>query len=143
MLIIESDLSLEVIENNFKLDKKLIDKYHIESGKTYKECSLRTYEDLINNTHESFRFFKVFKGDVLVGFFGTEYENYVNTIFIVPEFRNKENNKLFFDKIKSIVGDTFYTALYDKNTRAINYYLKNNGNIIDKLDNVVIIKIGE
>ena len=134
------DLDYKIIEDNFKLDKDLIYKYHIESGNDYKKCSLRTYNDLLK-ADNSFNFYGVFEGTNLIGFFGTEYTNYVNTIFVKPEYRNRRYMKKFFSLVKSKVDNEFYTALYKKNKRAINFYLKNNGNIVEDNKEYVIIKM--
>jgi hypothetical protein len=143
MITRQISLTLDVIQNNFKLDKDLIDMYHIESGKGYEICSLRTYNDLKDKTDPSFKFYGVYKEDELIGFFGTELGYYVNTIFVKPEYRNKETMSNFYKCLTDIAGDTFVTALYSKNTRAIDFYLRNNGNIVAEIDNFVVIKIGE
>lgn len=143
-MIKEIKLSYSLIEDNFKLDKELIEKYHIEEGNDYKKCSLRTYNDLIETTDKnSFKLYGVYQDDQLIGFFGTEFNNYINTIFVKPEYRNKECMKLFTNYIIDVVGKEFYTALYKKNTRAINFYIKLGGKIMKELKehNAVIIKV--
>ena len=136
----EIDLTYNLIEDNFKLDKELIEKYHIEEGNDYKKCSKRTFEDL-QNVDESFKLYGYFEDDKLIGFFGTELGNYINTIFVKPEYRNKEYMNKFVDSILDTVGNKFYTALYNKNTRAINFYKKLGGQVIEKNNKFKIIKV--
>lgn len=133
-------LTYDLIESNFKLDKDLIKKYHIEEGNCYKTASKRTYNDLLK-ADKSFKLYGVFFKEDLLGFFGTEFNNYVNTIFVKPIYRNKEYMKNFFSLIKETVGDKFYTALYNKNTRAIDFYKKNGGVVFGKKDNYTILEV--
>jgi hypothetical protein len=79
----------------------------------------------------------------MVGFFGTEEYIYVNTIFVNPSYRKSEYMKAFYKCLTSIVGDNYITALYKKNTRAIQFYIKNNGKVITDLEDYVVIQIGE
>jgi len=141
------ELTQSIIENGFKLDKDLIGIYHIESGTDYKTCATRTYNDLKNTTLPSFKFYGVFEDDDLVGFFGTEDidhgVHYVNTIFVKPEYRNRAAMKGFYKCLTDIVGNNYVTALYKKNSRAIDFYLNNNGKIMTSEQDYVIIKVGE
>lgn len=133
-------LEYSVIEDNFKLDKDLIENYHIEDGNDYRKCSKRTYEDLLK-CHESFNFYGIFLNEELIAFFGTEFDHYVNTIFVKPQYRKKQYMSIIFNKIKETVGNKFYTALYEKNKRAINFYIKNGGQVIKKQDNIIILEV--
>lgn len=139
-MIKQIKLTYDLIESNFKLDKDLIKNYHIEDKNCYKVASKRTYDDLLK-ADKSFELYGVFLKDDLLGFFGTEFNNYINTIFVKPIYRNKEYMKQFFNLIKKTVGDKFYTALYNKNTRAINFYKKNNGVVVEKTDDYTILEV--
>ena len=140
----EIELTYSLIEDNFKLDKELIEKYHIEEGNDYKKCSLRTFTDLQNDVdHDSFKLYGVYNNGDMVGFFGTEFNNYINTIFVKPEYRTKEYMNFFINYITMIVGKKFYTALYTKNERAIEFYKKIGGKVMENLNDgkAVFIKV--
>lgn len=139
----EIELTYELIEDNFKLDKELIEKYHIEEGNDYKKCCLRTYNDLQKDVDNSFKLYGVFDNNNLIGFFGTEFDNYINTIFVKPEYRNKKYMEFFTNYMFLTVGNEFYTALYTKNKRAIEFYKKLGGKIVKDLNdkNAVLIKV--
>jgi len=143
MQVKEIELSLDIIESHFKMDEDLLNIYHIEAGNGYKQCALRTFEDLKNTTFPTFKFYGVYEDEKMVGFFGTEEYIYVNTIFVNPSYRKSEYMKAFYKCLTSIVGDNYITALYKKNTRAIQFYIKNNGKVITDLEDYVVIQIGE
>lgn len=119
-------------------DKDLIDVYHIEAGTDVVTCATRTMNDLKSGM--DLKLYQIDESTV----FGTELGNtYLNVIYVRPYFRNKSKMKDIWSKIKTVCSDNFYTGLYKKNTRAINFYLKNDGQIISKTDNGVLIQIGD
>lgn len=116
------------IEAMFPLDKDLSDKYHVSSGSNVQACIERTKFDL-SFVDKSNKFYVLYNGDEEIGFFGKEFDNYLNTLFIVPAYRNKEIMPAIWNTIKSSFTKPFYTALYSKNNRAIEFYKKNGGSV--------------
>lgn len=118
-----------VILESFKTDQELIDTYHVVSGSGLDNCVNKTFNDL-NKADPSFKFYLLEDNNKQLGFFGKEYSNYLTTIFIHPDYRNKQSVSKIWNLIKNEFTTPFYTAIYKKNTRALNFYLKNNGRII-------------
>ena len=59
-----------ILEECFKADQELLDKWHIESPNTLKKCVNRTYRDLRNCP--DFCFMKIVEDGKLIGYFGME-----------------------------------------------------------------------
>lgn len=122
----------DLIRDGFSKDVDLINHWHIEAGNGLDACVQRTCDDL-KNVHDSFTFFEYKENDIVIGFFGREFDNYINTVFVMPEYRTKEYMSRFWGFLTSKVTPKFYTALYSKNTRAINFYLNNGGTVCNTL----------
>lgn len=121
--VLSSQIS-ETIDECFRTDKDLVDLYHIASGDSVEKCIVRTIDDLFN-TDPSFKFYQLHSGNQCVGFFGSEFSNYLTTIFIKPEYRNRKDISEIWKLISSHFDDEFYTSIYSKNTRALTFYRKN------------------
>lgn len=135
----------EMLKECFALDEALLSIYHVHAGKGLDACVNKTMEDL-KNVDKSFTFFNVFKDKKHIGFYGWESINninYINTIFIRPEFRKKE----YVSQFVSLLDKPFFTGLYAKNLPAISFYLKQGGRIIKEFNHdghdAVIIWVGE
>ncbi len=111
------------IEECFATDQDLLDQWHIESGNGLENCVDRTMRDVAKFDH-SFKFFTVHEGNSLVGYWGIEFGQYINLIFVKPGFRTKDFMAKFWDEIKKSVCEPFYTAVYSKNIPAIRFYGK-------------------
>lgn len=145
MIKVVSDSMKEMIRECFALDDALLSLYHVYAGKGLDACVSKTLEDL-KNVDESFTFYNVFDNSEHVGFYGQERIdgiNYVNTIFIRPEFRNKHSVREF----ARLLPTSFCTGLYAKNLPAISFYLKQGGQIIKEFNHdghdAVVIWVGE
>ncbi len=123
---------LDVVKRNFETDNDLLNIYHIDAPSTADKCAERTARDL-KDTQADFCFYVLTDGNNEVGFYGTEScktEKFLTSFFIRPEYRKESFIKDFWDNVKSSIGDTaYYTGVYTKNTRAINF-LKKKGKII-------------
>lgn len=118
------------IEIMFPLDKDLIEKYHIEAGNGEEKCTARTISDIKTTTNEDFKFYIITEGNEVIGFFGEEFnKKYINTIFVSPFYRNKEKMKEIWNLISSHFMKPFATSLYKKNSRCIDFYIKNGAKI--------------
>lgn len=120
----------DIIKKYFSMDKDLITTYHLVSGTNLDTCINQTFNDLqpVDNT---FKFFEILEDNKEFGYFGYERNaTYLTTIFVNPEYRNKDNMFKLWNLIKSQLEPKFETAIYKKNTRALNFYLKNGANIV-------------
>lgn len=129
----------EFLLNHYGEDQDLINVYHIASGNGVESCANRTIDDL-QQCGEDLKLYQIDNGCV----FGTELDgDYLNLLYIRPSFRNKDSMKDIWKTIRSTLSKKFVTSLYPKNTRAINFYLKNKGQILLELPNIVTIGFGE
>ncbi len=118
----------ETVKECFADDEELLNKHHIKAGKGLDICVKDTVEVLSNNTHH-LKFYSIFLKNTRIGFFGTEEDygdfRFLTTFCIKPEYRNKENINEFWENIKKYFYlYNFYTSLYAKNKRAVNFCLK-------------------
>jgi len=121
-----------LLTDSWASDPELCEKWHIAAPATLEDCVDRTLQDL-ENTDNTFKVFKVLDGDNVAGFFGQEIGNYLNLFFIHPKYRNKEKVSEIWSLVSGQFPSPFFTAVYSKNSRAINFYSKN-GRILDDSD---------
>jgi len=133
MRIVENSNHLEAaIRECFASDSALLSTWHIEAPTSLEQAVSRTIND-VETTFDlsSFNFYEVYEGPELAGYFGTEFGKYVNLIFVKPEFRNSGFMKEFWTAVEDSVESPFYTAVYSKNTPAIEFYRKHGEKIKD------------
>ena len=124
-----------IIEDCFKTDQELLNKWHIESGNGLENCVIRTYNDLIN---ANVKVYSLKENNNLIGFFGIEESTYLSGFFIKPEYRKKEYITQFWNIVnKEFNNKKFYSGIYKKNNKAYNFLLKNNGKIAFELPDAV------
>lgn len=133
----------EILTECFSTDSDLLKKWHIEAPSDLETCVNRTNNDLLSINNMNFVLLKDNK-DSLIGFYGTEMGCYLTTFFIKPEYRNKEVIKKFWKQVEKDMTKEYYSGLYAKNTRAIEFLKKNGGRIysqgmIDNNPTVVFI----
>ena len=118
----------DIIMECFSTDQPLLEIWHINAPDSLENCVSRTVKDLQSL---EVTVYKLIHNNELVGYFGQEEVNnslYLTGFFLKPAYRNKEMIALFWEIItKEFNNETFYAAVYKKNTRAINFLLKNNG----------------
>lgn len=122
----------ECVSECFSTDQDLIDHYHTVAGTGLENCIQRTLED-IKLASPDFLFNTVNQDGQLVAYFCKDTDEYLAEIFVKPLYRKKEFMKDFWDQIVNSMKDPFYTAIYKKNTPAIEFYSKH-GKIIQELD---------
>jgi hypothetical protein len=120
-----------VIGECFATDTNLIASYHIQTG-DLNQAVERTCSDL-SHADKSFQFYQITEGGTTIGFFGKEHSNYLTTIFVHPDYRNKETLTKVWKLIQSKFDEDFFTAVYAKNTPAIRFFTRN-GTQIDKFN---------
>lgn len=110
----------------FASDPDLIKRFHIAAGEGLAACIERTMRD-VSTFDRSFQFHRVYDGDELVAYWGTEYGRYVNLIFVKPSHRTREFMSRFWRRVQESVGNPFYSAVYTKNLPAVDFYRKRGG----------------
>lgn len=109
----------------------------IEEFSRNKDCTLdgriQKEVEALNKTDSSFKFYEIFDGECLVGYFGIERSpvQCLTTFFIVPEYR--QHKKKIWKFVKSHLPRTFFAGLFKVNTRAINFYKKQGGKQIAEI----------
>lgn len=142
MIIKETKDYYNIIKECYSNDQELLDKWHIVSGTNLDNCVNDTMTR-IKSYKNNCKFFNIYKEDKLIGFFGTIWNNYLLTFFVMPEYRKKEYMKDIWNLFTKDLQKPFYSSLYDKNERAINFFLKNNGKIINKQNNIISFQFGD
>ncbi len=140
MLTCKISTNYEVIRDMFSKDSILLNKWHINSEYGPESCINRTIEEV--KTFKNFQFFEVHLADKLIGFFGIEGDNFLSTLFLLPEYRTSKYINFFWQMITSRLKNEFYSAMYAKNIPCINFFLKNNAQIVRETvfkDNKAII----
>lgn len=126
MRIIAGTRNIEAaIRECFASDPDLLSQWHIAAPASLDVCVGKTLHD-IETTFDrpSFRFYRAYEGDKLVGYWGTEFGQYINLIFVKPEFRRREFMREFWDAVECSLEPTFFTAVYAKNLPAVKFYSK-------------------
>jgi hypothetical protein len=116
-----------VVEACFEGDTELLSRYHICAPCTAKEAAHNTYHVFKSGqVHPDFTLYKLQLGTEVIGFFGVEMEaRFLTTFCIRREYRKPEILEAFWEIINQYMADTFRTALYCRNQRAINFLKKN------------------
>ena len=126
----ENRIIRDLVRRCFATDPDLLNRWHIAAPATLEQCVEKTMRD-VDSFDESFRFYLIFSGENLVGYFGTEFGNYLNLIFVKPEFRNSDFMPEFWASICKQMQKPFATAVYSKNKPAISFYSKRGRKVAD------------
>lgn len=145
MNLIKCDNYYDIILDCFLTDNDLINTYHIESGTSVENCAKRTSDDLKKGSNLDF--FKVVKDSQVIGFFGSESiddNKFLTGFFLKPEYRTKEGLTEFWSMIKSYFKKDFLVGIYSKNTRAIEFLVKNKATLHSVIPekNGIFFKVG-
>jgi hypothetical protein len=95
------------------------------------ECDLdervKREVECLKKANETFKFFEIYDGKSLVGYFGAETipVPWLSTFFIMPEYRDRKDNVWEF--ISAHFPNVFYSGLFKVNTRAIKFFEKHGG----------------
>lgn len=138
----EVDNYLPVIQDCFKTDQELIDKWHVEAPATLDKCVRRTFADLHNC--ESLKMFELRSTsddtDELAGFFGTEYVydkkieehlSFLTSFFVKPKYRTRDFMDFFWTCVELETKENFFTAIYSGNIRAQKFLEKKGMKLIE------------
>lgn len=111
----------KAVRECFATDPDLLSFYHVEAPASLDDCVKRTLADA-EKFDVTFRFYLVHVGRELAGYWGTEWDRYLNLIFVKPKFRTREFMEQFWDKIKVSMDGRFATAVYARNKPAVAFY---------------------
>ena len=124
----------KLIELSYIGDVDLIEKYHhmnMKGRATFEMAIIST----LNNIHDvskefDLRYHKVIFDKKPIGYFVT-FDGFLHSFAIAKKYRKKDILIGWFDCVKKILGNKFYSMLYDHNTRAINHLVKQGMKIIE------------
>ncbi len=124
--IYESDVLYNSIVIAFKGDDKLFDTYHVVNGALTQSVN-DTFERIINTAKEfTCEWYNVIKNDAVIGFcVMSKAYNVLYSFGIGIEHRAAEVLAPWFEIIAKELGDHFTCTLWAKNTRAIDYLIRN------------------
>jgi hypothetical protein len=131
----------DIINELYSSDVDFVEKYNLGEGLTIDDQVSKSIETLSNTPDLSV--FSITKDGELIAYFGKqifhEYQ-FLTGFFIKKEFRNRSFVEYFFSVLKSYFKDSFYCILHYKNSRAINFILKN-GELIESNQELLTFKI--
>lgn len=114
-----------VIRECFSSDEELLNKWHISAPADVDICTNRTFEDL--KEASNFEFYELKQEGQTVGFFGVEKRtdnNFLTSFFLKPDYRTENDKTEFWKCVKEKAGNSFFSAIEYKNTRAFQFLSK-------------------
>lgn len=130
------------IEIAFEDDDKLVSDYHI-IGVTYEDCVDDTYARIINESKLSKLDWHILcsNENYIIGFLVLSLEHNILYSFGINIHNRKKYSQELFEKVCELTENSFSCGLYTKNTRAIEYLLRN-GMVIVRIDeDITILKM--
>ena len=139
----------KIIRAAWEADESLVNEWHIKAGEGLESCVKDTLDVLSNDVDKTtFHLYAVKDGDKEIGFFGKELVDekpFLTTFYIYPDYRTKDCKEEFLKLIFSELGDEFVTAVYAKNTRALNWFIRNGADFLGEVNNengsIVLMKL--
>lgn len=130
---------LPVLQECFASDKELLQKWHVMAPSDLETCVRKTFNDLKNEP--TLKFFVIEcvteDSDEIVGFFGTarvEEVNFMVSFFIKPKYRTLDTFEYFWNAVYNETGNEYFTAIYEKNSRAKKFLEKNGFELVHKME---------
>ncbi len=127
----EADVLYECIYSAFAGDKKLINKYHTK-GDNLEECVRDTYNKILGTSREiTLDWYAVLDEGKVIGYcvvslaYGFLYSFGININF------RQNFSDLMFSEISKMLNNNFSCILWSKNTRGINYLVRNGMKIVE------------
>lgn len=131
----------EAIVISFSNDYDLIKKYHVIEG-TLVECVTDTYLK-IREASEMYpmEWYKVLVKGRVVGYcIMCQTYSFLYSFGINMQYRNRMELEDFFSQVKKYFGQGFTCGLWAKNTRAIDFLIKNGMQIYESDESAVHLK---
>jgi hypothetical protein len=130
----------KLVQISFEGDKELVDTYHVRSGINLEVCvnsTLHTIED--TSRLYDLKYFKVLKDSKPIGFHVTG-KDFLYSFGININWRKKDILIQWWNFICKELNNNFMCMLYIKNTRAINFLIRNGMEIINEDGKLVTLK---
>ncbi len=124
----------QMVRFAFYEDKERIDKFHICRDKGLEACVEEEMRIFLKYSSNLFKLYQVTYFGVFYGWVGTDKtdkgEDFLTTFHLRKSFRDKENRVQFWNIIRQFFKGSFSTALYDTNSKAVNFIMRNGGEIV-------------
>ncbi len=125
----------------FEGDKELLEKYHILAPSTLEECVKHTAESIEENEEhykDNIEFYAVILDvETVIGYTiiikNKKVPNELYSFAINVKYRQRDILEEWLRELAKKLGDNYYTVLWQKNTRAIDFFEKN-GFIVERED---------
>lgn len=135
----------EYIRIAFEEDVDLLEKYHIVNDGTLDECVEDTWKRIAEvNARESLTYFSVVQDGITIGF-SVIGPSFLLSFGINIKYRTKEVLGSWWEAICKLLGYEFVTWIFKKNSRTLNFLLRNGMTISEVVEaeeyyNLVYIK---
>ena len=125
-----------LIRISYENDHDLFDKYHVK--KFGLEQSISCTMEMIREMGElkDMRHYTVRYRGMDIGYVST-FENYLYSYAIAIPFRKKGILIKWWSCVEQLMGTPFITGLYNNNTRAIDFLIKNGMQIVSKTEDKI------
>lgn len=121
-------------------DDALINQYHKVETKRYQDCVEDTYNTILDSTEALPLEWYLVRHDnnEIIGYcIASKAYNFLYSFGINKNYRNSEVLSTWFNKVAELLQDHFASALWAKNTRAIDFLVKNGMKIFEE-DNIIV-----
>jgi len=118
---------LEAIQSAFSGDEDLINCFHIVSTGELRDCVEDTYYRIVQASEEYLLdWFEIRKNGKVIGFtiLSRPY-SFLYSFGLNKEYRKREISEYWWQFVRGVLGNKFSCVLWAKNSRAINFLVKN------------------
>lgn len=146
-------MKFEKIDNKDKLyrgvaisfwgDDALINKYHKVETNKFQDCVDDTFNSILDNSESLPMEWYLIRHDnnEIIGYcIASKAYNFLYSFGINKNYRNGEVLSNWFTSVAELLQNHFTSALWAKNTRAIEFLVKNGMEIFKNEDNIVQLK---
>lgn len=130
-----------IIRELYSSDVNFVNKYNVGEGENLEEQISKSVE-VLSNTPD-LTVFSIRDEGNLIAYFGRQRFNedqFLTGFFIKKEFRNRHFVEYFFIVLDAYFDGAFYCILHYKNSKAINFIVKN-GELIESNQELLTFKI--
>ena len=137
-LISDDDEIKTVIAKCLATDMDLVKVRHHSPIKTIIGCTEFTFNALYEGDILTDVDFYLIKDKGVVGFFAVNYnEKILRSFHVNKAFRNDGKCDVFWEGVRSVLGDFFYGVIWEDNKRAIRFFENEDGLLVNKIDNTL------
>lgn len=115
---------IKLVEISYEGDTELFEKFHVGKFDFFQSVvsTLQMIQEM--SKQQKLSYYKVISDKKPIGYFVT-YQNVLYSFGIAKNFRLKEVLISWIEQVKKVLGKQICSFLYDNNTRAIDFLLKN------------------